>query len=265
MFERIVAAIKEMYQHMQDKKAFRSLVFSAAADGKLSVQDLDELSRKMQEYRVTYDDITAYRADVYESALRSSELNGTVTKEAERELNKIQTFLRIPDGEIAGSKRELAKLRLLNEIQVGNMPTVEVKNLVLQKGETPHWSEPASLLEERVVSRHYEGRSQGVSIRVMKGVSYRVGASRGNLVADKQIMPVSTGSLVVTNKRVIFNGNAKSFALRLEKILNVQPFADGLQLSDDKGHTRLMKYASNWNSEVVASILSHAINNCVND
>jgi hypothetical protein len=209
--------------------------------------------------------MTNYRADVYESALHANEVNGTITKEAERELNQIQAFLRIPDVEIADGKKELAKFRLLNEIQAGNLPTVEVKNLVLQKGESPHWAEPASLLEERVVSRRYEGGSQGVSIRIMKGVSYRVGASRGNLIADKQIVPVSTGSLVVTNKRVIFNGNAKSFALRLDKILNVQPFGDGLQVSDDKGHTRLMKYASNRNSEVVASILSHAINNCVND
>jgi hypothetical protein len=82
-------------------------------------------------------------------------------------------------------------------------------------------------------------------------------------VADRKIVPVSTGSLVVTNKRVIFNGDTKSFALRLDKILNVHPFGDGLQVSDDKGHARLIKYDSRWNGEVVASILSHAVNNCV--
>src|SRR5713101_3235990 len=163
MLERIVSAIKEMYQHVQDKKAFRALVFSAAGDGKLSVEERNELSKKMQEYRITYDDMSSYRADVYESALHANEVNGTITKEAEKELNQIQAFLRIPDTEIADSKKELAKFRLLNEIQAGNLPTVEVKNLVLQKGESPHWSETASLLEERVVSRHYEGGSQGVS------------------------------------------------------------------------------------------------------
>lgn len=150
-------------------------------------------------------------------------------------------------------------MRLLSEIKEGNLPTVAVKNVVLQKNETPYWLEPASLYEERVVRRRYEGGSHGVSIRIAKGLSYRVGAQRGQMVSDTAAVPVSTGSLIVTNRRVIFQGDRKSFSFRLDKLLELECYQDGIRLTDDKGKPRLVKF-DDGSTEVFAAVLSHAIN-----
>jgi hypothetical protein len=91
------------------------------------------------------------------------------------------------------------------------------------------------------VGRHYEGGSQGVSFRLAKGITYRVGARRGHLVSDKQVMPVSTGNFVMTNKRAVFAGDAKSFALKFDKIINLELYANGLWAMFGAGDSTVRK------------------------
>ena len=176
-------------------------------------------------------------------------------------MKEIQKYLGLADDEIQTSKKELARLRLLNEIQKGNLPTVPVTNLVTQKGETAYWAEPAILAEEKVIRRRYEGGSQGVSFRVMKGVSYRVGGHRGHIVSETGLVPVSDGELIVTNKRIIFRGDGKAFAIKLDKILDIQIFTNGLQFSENnKPKPRMVKFKQEGNHDIVGAVLSYAIN-----
>ena len=152
-------------------------------------------------------------------------------------------------------------MRLLNEIQKGNLPTVPVTNLVTQKGEITYWTEPAILAENKVIRRRYEGGSQGVSLRVMKGVSYRVGGHRGHIVSETGLIPVSDGELITTNKRIIFRGDGKSFAIKLDKILDIQIFTNGLQFSENnKPKPRMITFKQKGNHDIVGAILSYVIN-----
>lgn len=66
--------------------------------------------------------------------------------------------------------------------------------------------------------------------------------------------------VIITNKRVAFRGDMKSFALRLDKLLELQLFKDGIRLTDDKGKPRMVTFASEENADVVGASLSYAIN-----
>ncbi len=259
-FSGISDKIAAMRQHSKDKKEFLAGVLRAAEDGKLTDDEIKEIQSRYKELELTQDDLKGIRAQAYNAALRAAKADGVVTAEEEAELTKLQQFLMIPESEIAKSKKELARLRLLTEIQNGNPPTVRVSNVILQKTEVAHWSEPASILEERVVRRRYEGGSQGLSFRVMKGVSYRVGSHRGHIVTDTAVVPVSSGELIVTNKRVIFRGDAKSFNIRLDKLLELNFYSDGVRLTDEKGKPRVVKFADIGNTDVIGATLSYAIN-----
>ena len=259
-FSRISDKIATMRQHSKDKKEFFAGIIKAAEDGKLTDDEIKELQVRYKELELTRDDLKSIRAQAYNAALRAAKSDGVVTAEEEAELGELQQFLMIPDSEIAKSKKELARLRLLTEIQNGNPPTVSTPNVILQKSEMAYWSEPASILEERVVKRRYEGGSHGFSFRIAKGVSYRVGAHRGHIVTDTAVVPVSSGELIVTNKRVIFRGDAKSFNLRLDKLLELNFYSDGVRLTDDKGKPRVVKFAEEGNADVVGATLSFAIN-----
>ena len=254
LFSNLSAKLSEMRQRSRDKKEFFTTLLSEAATGKLTDSEMKQLEAQYHALGLTPNDLKNVRAQAYCAALRAAESGGVVTAEEELELGKLQQFLMIPDAEIASSKRELAKLRFLSELKNGTPPpAISVQNVILQRGETAYWSEPASLLEDRVVSRRYEGGSQGLSFRIMKGVTYRVGAYRGHLVSDKAVLPVSSGNLIITNRRVIFQGDSKSFAFSLNKMLELHLYSDGIRLTDDRGKPRLVHFAQAGNADVVGN------------
>lgn len=262
IFYKIIKKYKTAKQKSMNKKEFREVLLHAVSDGKLSKQEIDELDKKKTEFSLTADDVKSIRAEVFATAFSVAKNDKQVTEEEEKELKEIQKYLGLADNEIHASKKELARLRLLNEIQKGNLPTVAVNNLVIQKGETAYWVEPAILGEEKVISRRYEGGSQGVSFRVMKGVSYRVGGHRGQVISETGLVPVSDGEIIFTNKRIIFRGKGKVFAIKLDKILDIRIFQNGLQFSENnKSKPRIVQFKEEGNQDIVGAVFSYAINN----
>jgi hypothetical protein len=261
IFRTIINNYKDARQKSQNKKEFREALLRAVADGKLTKEEIDDLDKKKTEFGLTDKDVKEMRAEIFATAFSVVKKNNQVTQEEEKELKEIQKYLGLADDEIQTTKKELARLRLLNEIQKGNLPTIPIVNLVIQKGESGFWAEPAVLTEDKVIRRRYEGASQGVSFRIMKGVSYRVGGHRGHIVNETGLVSVSDGELIITNKRIIFRGNGKAFAIKLEKILDVQIFTNGLQFSENnKSKPRMIKFKQEGNHDIVGAVLSYAIN-----
>jgi hypothetical protein len=96
----------------------------------------------------------------------------------------------------------------------------------LQKDEEVVWVFPSCEYLDKT-RRQYVGGSQGVSIRIMKGLYYRVGAFAGQPVDRTERVPVDTGILVLTNKRIYFAG------VPYAKIVSFQPFTDGIGIIRD--------------------------------
>ena len=109
----------------------------------------------------------------------------------------------------------------------GNLP------INLQKGEQVVWAFAGSKYLEDKTRRQFVGRSQGVSVRVMKGVYYKVGAFKGHAVENTQRVHVDTGWIVVTTKNIYFAGPRKSVRLPYAKIVSFEPFSDGIGVMRD--------------------------------
>jgi hypothetical protein len=84
---------------------------------------------------------------------------------------------------------------------------------MLKKGEVAIDSVPAKLLEYRSGGNSYQGGSQGVSIRIAKGISYRVGANRGQLVRNPEQLQVPSlmSELCLVGNRRPANGHSTSW------------------------------------------------------
>src|SRR5262249_48160264 len=77
----------------------------------------------------------------------------------------------------------------------------------------------------------YVGGSQGVSVRLVKGVYYRLGAFKGHKVT----VPKSEwdmGQLVITNKAMFYEGldGKTTFRVELRDIIALESYSDGLKL-----------------------------------
>jgi hypothetical protein len=93
----------------------------------------------------------------------------------------------------------------------------------------------ASLVEERRGAGHWQGGSAGVSIPMGTigghSVRYRVGATRGHYVqGTPSPTAIDTGTLFVTNTRVVFEGASQTRECAFDKLL-------GVQHDDDAGTT----------------------------
>lgn len=95
----------------------------------------------------------------------------------------------------------------------------------------------ASLIEPRRGPGHYQGGYSGFSFRIAKGVRYNVGGSRGTYMqGDESPMPIDTGTVTITDQRVVFQGTKHAREWSFAKLLGYENDANlpwtSLQVSD---------------------------------
>ena len=137
-----------------------------------------------------------------------------------------------------GSKLAAAELvSLYDETFAGELPSIKPASAILKAGETAYVEASSMLMETK--SAGVVGGSRGVSVHVAKGLTLRAGAFKGHKV--EHIVVAARGHIVITNQRVIFAGDRKSFAVSLEKLINVTRYSDGFTFNDgSKSHNVLI-------------------------
>jgi hypothetical protein len=130
-------------------------------------------------------------------------------------------------GELADwQKQHDAYAELLQLAQEFN--GLDTSEIMLSHGEALFYKvSNVALIEERVTGGHYEGRSSGVSIPIGslggRSVRYRVGANRGHYVQGTPTpTAIDTGTVFITNKRVIFQGSQQTRECSFAKLIGVQ-------------------------------------------
>lgn len=149
---------------------------------------------------------------------------------------------------ITPSRRYKDQLRkaafLASLLQRGALPKPHLSNFGygkflpfnLLKSESLLWIfEDVEYLTE-VTRKEFVSGSQGVSVRVAKGVYYRTGGSRGRTVKKTSMEKVDTGVMGITTKHLYFKGaglRGKSFRIRLNRIVSFEAFDDAVGLMRD--------------------------------
>ncbi len=85
----------------------------------------------------------------------------------------------------------------------------------------------AALIEDRRGAGHYQGRSSGVSIPIGLGVRYRVEAGATTVQGTPSPTAIDTGTMYVTNMRVIFQGSKQTRECAFAKLIGFQHSKDG--------------------------------------
>ena len=120
-----------------------------------------------------------------------------------------------------GIANELLRLLGLIENQLHSQEEQNV-GLRMKKGER-HLMDlgGVSMIEPRRAPVKYEGAHAGVSIRVAKGVYWRVGRSEARRVPQGDVMKIiDTGRLHITNQRAVFTGSMQNREWRWDKLHN---------------------------------------------
>ena len=86
---------------------------------------------------------------------------------------------------------------------------------------------------ETVTRRERRGSSQGVSIRVARGLYYSPRQLRSRAVEWEETVKVDTGLLGLTTKHIYFAGSRKKFRVRYDRIVSFDPYEDSLGIMRD--------------------------------
>ena len=122
--------------------------------------------------------------------------------------------------------RDIQEGKIVDRFNVTNLP------LLLGKKEQVLWVFTGVTGYEEKTGRRYIGGSRGVSLRICKGVYYRIGASKGHSVDYQYQNELGQGIFVVTNKNLYFLG-AKQVKMAISKVLSFEPYSNGIVLVKD--------------------------------
>jgi len=208
-----------------------------------SSEPLDLLSSRLDEIArrsfVSDSEKHGLLIEAWSSAVDRSLEDGILDKAEEQRLVELQERLCLSQSELleAGAYLKVVKAAIIRDLLSGVIPkqasfegNIPVN---LQGGEQIIWLFPKTEYLEDKTRRTYVGGSQGVSLRIMKGLYYRVGGFKGHAIERTERVHVDTGWFVVTTKNVYFAGPAKSFRLPYRKIVSFQPFSDGVGIMRD--------------------------------
>lgn len=142
--------------------------------------------------------------------------SGVFSPAKEEKLHKICSSLGVNLTLTTETRNKLEKLKLLWAAEHLPLPSVRT-DIALQRNEVCHLCiHGVAWLETR-------------SIRISGGSSTQV------------MQQIDSGTLYLTDKRIVLNGRFKTYSIRLEKILRITPFKDGVSIEKDAGKNPRLK------------------------
>lgn len=105
----------------------------------------------------------------------------------------------------------------------------------------------------------YQAGSRGISVRVAKGLSYRVGNAKGKRVQEEYEDLIGYGTVAVTSKHIYYTVDDKSIRVPLQKLVSASAYKKRLEFV--KEAARPKPVAFEFDCEEDADIFIRAIKN----
>ena len=102
--------------------------------------------------------------------------------------------------------------------------------------------EPGSNIDIIGIEKEFVGRHGGFSFKIIKGVYYRTGQSKGHPIEHSYMDMVGIGQLIITNQNIFFYSQTKSVKIPLKKIIGIVPYSDGVEIQKDGTNSRRMVF-----------------------
>ena len=232
----------------------------ALADARLRDEERANLARLAKQLRLPEN----VQAELYERSTRSllegllneSVADRRLSPEELHQLTAVAQHLGVTPDFDAATERMLDRYAVFWRIENGDLPRATVENVQLEPEETCHCVMPAERFERKGEASTFDGEGV-VSVRIARGVYYRVGSVSDAPINRLPLRRLDGGRLLVTNQRVIFDGPQGTGAWALRDVASYQVHADAIVLElRTGGHPT---FAIDGDVELAAVILGAAL------
>lgn len=234
----------EINYHDGRKKIIESIC-SAITNDLDFIRLENEIRTIAERSNIKPDNIVSLYIKGFDEAVDSFLDDGILTTEEEDKIAKFKSHYNFEQDIIDknGSLQKVVKAAILRDILDGQIPEKKLKiegNLpfLLQKSENIIWIFRNVDFYEQRVKTIYKGKSQGVSVKIAKGLYYRTGAFKGNPVKIGEMKYISRGLFALTNKHIYFSSSAKNFKVPYNKIVTIDSYEDGVGIQKDGANAK---------------------------
>ena len=225
--------------HQKGLSRIRDLVEGALRGREAPEQIQDQVRETAELGRIGGSDVRQAVMAGYAGAIDRAFEDGVLSVEEEARLDTLREALQLPDHDpvVAQASERIGRGRLLRELLEGDWADrrTEYAGLPFRFLKTEKLAHVFEGVEYHLCKTrtHYTGGSQGVSIRVARGVYYRVGGFKGERYQTEEMEHRDDGLLGLTDRHLYFAGARERFRVRWDRIVTLEPYADGIGIHRD--------------------------------
>ncbi len=240
------------------KKSFQE----AVADGRLTKDEkefLNKLENTLRLPKELADKISSEtRIEYIENYVAQIVADQRLSPVEEQELKAIANSLNVNIQLNDQTKEQLRKLKLYWALENLDLPIIQ-PDIAIQKSEVLHFKiANVNWYELRSVRQRVTYSGYSTSFKVAKGFYLRSGSYRPQSYSVDTMKLIDTGTIYLTNKRIIFTGNKKNSNIRIDKILNFTPYTDGVEIGKETGKSPTLQMKKN--ADIFCMILERLLN-----
>lgn len=135
------------------------------------------------------------------------------------------------------------------------LPITQSTNALIHNDEICHYSTSATHVKNKNVVFGYNGVNKGVSIRIAKGMSYRVGTSKSQPIRG-DIQEKTNGIFTITNKRIIFSADKGAFDKKISSLSSMTLHSDGISFQFGENQYPLILKEPVYVYQIIARIVN---------
>lgn len=236
-------------RHDEADRRIRALVRDAASGVDVSAAAESEVREIARKGGMGEKALREALVSGWELAVERAFEDGVLSRSEEKALTGLARKFSLSPDELnrKGAQDRVERGAILRAVLEGDFPELAIQGSLpfnLQKTEKLVWVfQDVDYFEERLRTR-YEGGSRGVSVRVARGVYYRVGGFKGERVQTAETVHADTGLLGLTDRHLYFAGSSKRFRIRYDKIVAFEPYSDGIGVQRDAQTARPQSFVT---------------------
>lgn len=227
------------------KKRFRVEVIQLLINGKSVHENKDEIDNLQKILRINEDDfkeiVDTERVRVVKEYFSKAIKDGRYSPEEEEGFYELVKKLDVSPTFNDDTIAIIQKSKKLWEIENQSLSTINV-NINLSQNEKCFHSTYADYYEYRTVTKKINYNGPTLRVKIMKGFYYRIGNFNTSKETEEVLKKIDTGRAYITNRRIIFIGSNRTYSILLKKILDMEPFSDGIKIMKDTGRNIFLRF-----------------------
>ena len=232
----------------ETEKIYDKHVKDAVSDGILEDIEKENLEKLKADLLISdevADEIYSKNAkEILQNFIDGAVSDERVSPDEENQMNEIAKSLGIKVEMDDKTKDVLDRFKLYWQIENSELPEI-VPDINIQKSEKLHFSTYISWLEQRRVTKRVNYGGPTARIKLAKGVYYRAGSLGVQRVSEDVWQTIDSGQLYLTNKRLIFMGEKGNKTIRINKILDINPYSNGVDIQKETGKSPFLEFGDN--------------------